>query len=125
MTALASALTFLLHAALLLALAPVLAGGLRTARARLLGRAGGGRDLDQRPDLAGDHVHDVGLALEVAVDEEQGMAPDDAPQPGPRVGPHRDVDHPRLVLEGEEDRALGRHRVLAGHHETTDPDPAR
>ena len=40
MTALGSVLTLLLHAALLLALAPVLAGGLRTARARLLGRGG-------------------------------------------------------------------------------------
>ena len=40
MTALGSVLALLLHAALLLALAPVLAGGLRAARARLLGRGG-------------------------------------------------------------------------------------
>lgn len=50
MTALGSVLTLLLHAGLVLALAPVLAGGLRTARARLLGRGGppvmqGWRDL--------------------------------------------------------------------------------
>ena len=39
-SALVSGLTLALHAALLLALAPVLAGGLRRVRARLLGRAG-------------------------------------------------------------------------------------
>ena len=32
---------------------------------------------------------------------------------------------PGLVLEGQEDRALGRHRVLTGHDEPADPDPAR
>ena len=53
------------------------------------------------------------------------MAPDDAPQPRPGVRPERDVDHPGLVLEGEEDRALRRHRVLAGDDEATDPDVAR
>ena len=63
MTALASVLALFLHAALLLALAPVLAGGLRSARARLLGRGGppvmqGWRDLARlarkQPVLADD-----------------------------------------------------------------------
>ena len=63
MTALGSIVTLLLHAALLLALAPVLAGGLRSARARLLGRGGppvmqGWRDLARlarkQPVLADD-----------------------------------------------------------------------
>jgi hypothetical protein len=53
------------------------------------------------------------------------VTPHDAPQPRPGVRPERDVDHPGLVLEGEEDRALGRHRVLARDHEAADPDVAR
>ena len=65
------------------------------------------------------------FALEVAVDEEQGVAPDHATEAGPGIRPERDVDHAGLVLEREEDRALGRHRVLAGHDEAADPDRPR
>ena len=53
------------------------------------------------------------------------MAANDPPQPRPRVRPERDVDHPGLVLEGQEHRPLGRHRVLAGDDEATDPDRPR
>src|SRR5258705_3491570 len=83
----------------------------------LVGRACARRDLDQRPNLVGDHVDDRRLALELPVDEQQGVAPDHAAEASPGIGPQGDVDHPGLVLEGEEDRALGGHRVLAG------PDP--
>src|SRR4029079_15134347 len=65
------------------------------------------------------------FALQLPVDEEEGVAPDDTPETGPGIGPERDVDHPRLVLEGEEDRALGGHRVLPGDDEDTDPDTTR
>ena len=86
---------------------------------------GRGGHLGEWPDRVGDHVDHLALALELAVDEQQRVPPDDAPQPRPGVRPERDVDHPGLVLEGEEDRALGRHRVLAGHDQAADPDPAR
>ena len=65
------------------------------------------------------------LALQLAIDEQQGVAADDATQPLPDVRPHRHVDHPGLVLERQEDRALGGHRVLPGDDQATDPDPAR
>ena len=38
--------------------------------------------------------------LELPVDEQEGVAPDDTPETRPDVGPQGDVDHPRLVLEG-------------------------
>jgi hypothetical protein len=34
----------------------------------------------------------------------------------------RDVDHPGLIFEGEEDRALGRHRVLPRDDQAADTD---
>ena len=84
-----------------------------------------GGHLGECPDLLRDHVDHLALALEVPVHQQQGVPPDHAPQPRPGVRPERDVDHPGLVLEREEDRALGRHRVLAGDDEATDPDAAR
>ena len=56
---------------------------------------------------------------------EQRVAADHPPQPRPRVRPERDVDHARLVLEGQEDRAAGRHRVLASDDQAAEPDRAR
>jgi kynureninase len=64
------------------------------------------------------------LALEVAIDQQQGVTADDAAQPRPGVRPERDIDHPGLILQGEEDRALGGHRVLARDDQAADPDPA-
>ena len=74
------------------------------------GRAGGPRPaarahprprrLDERADLASDDVHDRRLPLEIPVDEEEGMAADDAAQARPGVGPERDVDHARSRPRG-------------------------
>ena len=83
-----------------------------------------GRDLDERPDVG---------RQTLMTDDSRWRSPSTrssawrrtSPATGPRVRPERDVDHPRLVLEGQEHGALRRHRVLAGHDEATDPDRPR
>ena len=84
-----------------------------------------GGHLGEWPDLVRHEVDDRALALELPLDQQQGVAPDDATEARPGVGPERDVDHPGLILEREEDRALGGHRVLARHHEAAHPGPDR
>src|ERR1035437_9805532 len=74
------------------------------------------RRLGEWPDLARHHVYDVALALQHAVHVEQRVAPHDAAKPRPRVRPESDVDHARLVFQGQEHRALRRHWVLASDH---------
>src|SRR6266849_6154417 len=81
--------------------------------------------LGEWPRTARDDVDHARLALQLPVDEQQGMAAHDAPQARPGVRPERDVDHAGLVLEGEEDSALRRHRVLAGDDEPSDAHSAR
>ena len=76
----------------------------------------------ERADVPGDDVDDVRLALQGPVDDEERVPPHHPPQARPGIRPERDVHHPGLVLEGEEDRPLRRHRVLAGDDEAADPD---
>ena len=88
------------------------------------GRPTRGR-LHQRPHLPRDDVHHVALPLQVPVHEQQRVTPHDRPQPLPGVRPERDVDHPGLVLEGEEHRPARRHRVLARDHQAAEAHPPR
>jgi len=83
-----------------------------------------GRGLGQWTHVAGDDVDHLAFPLDGPVDEQERMPPDDPAQPGPGVRPERDVDHPGLVLERQEDGPLGRHRVLPGDDQAADPDRA-
>ena len=53
------------------------------------------------------------------------MTPDHSPETLPRVRPQSDVDHARLVFQGQEDGAASSHRVLAGYDEPGNPDRPR
>src|SRR4029077_669206 len=78
-----------------------------TDAARSLRTADRGGQLVEWLDLARDHDHPLALALELAIDDEQGMPADDAAQPLPGRRPECDVDHPGLILQRQEDAALG------------------
>ena len=59
------------------------------------------------------------------LDVEQRVAADDPAQPAPDPGPQGHVDHARLILECQEDGALGGHGVLPRDHQPADGDPPR
>ena len=84
------------------------AGGAVAERAQLVA------EIDQ---LVGDDVDDEALALDPAAHLQELRRHDDAAVPLEHLGPDHDVDDAGLVLEREEDHALGGARALPHQHE--------
>ena len=73
--------------------------------------------------LLGDDVDDAAFALQAAGDGDEARADDDRAQHLEHLRPDDDVGDARLVLDGQEDRALGRAGPLAHQHQPGDGDP--
>jgi len=64
----------------------------------------------------GAHRGDVVLALERPLDQQEGLVDQGQPVAMEERRPHDDVDQARLVLEVQEDEALGGAGPLTHHH---------
>ena len=79
----------------------------------------------QRTDVAGDHVHHAPLALELPSTTSRAWRRTTPRSRAQVSGQSVTLTIPRLVLQGEEDRAPRGHRMLAGDDQAADPHRSR
>lgn len=94
------------------------------ARAGGLAGAEAGQQAGEIVQAMGDEVDDLALALDAAMDREHAGAEDHPSLLLEHVRPDDDIGAAGLVLDGDEQDALGGARHLPHQHETGGPEPA-